>query len=508
MGLKDEKRDDMSFFYNNEENVSRYLNGFLHFTVGIFIIALFFGCMVFNDCKISVSSGIWTALASEFHSGLLYRPVISDIGYGGVRYFPLLILLQSWMMAVTKDVFYAGHLLTIIASALLILGVYSLGKNCRLPNKMSWILALSVLTGRPMWEAIFDIRADIMPVAFSVWSILFILKKGTTRQVTIYSLISGVLLGLAIVSKPTSVMYIAVIIVVGLLNKKLLQGFAIAMISVFTSGSILVAVNMFSAGRFIESFSCCALSGSHGLEIMKGFFSTMRLTLSHQQPASLFLFIVSITIMVTAFRKRYPKDLIYVATVIIVFMGTVVLMGSPGTDFNHLIDWYVFSILLIPIWLSHSNKYYPKLALLSLAILFLLGTASIFRITLSTYSDDLSKNRQDVIRRLLAEGVHDPIVSPDDIIDLKINQFPYVLDPTMYGVICRNNPSLSQKMVDGIKNEKFPAIVVYKIHAFKTERPEGPLGFRELHMLHQLPEFKAHYRVWFSNDDFVVYHPY
>src|SRR5690349_3712070 len=40
-------------------------------------------------------SGVWATLADDVAHGVVYRPLVSDLGYGGTRYFPLYFTLHG-----------------------------------------------------------------------------------------------------------------------------------------------------------------------------------------------------------------------------------------------------------------------------------------------------------------------------------------------------------------------------------------------------------------------------
>src|SRR4051812_43474390 len=60
-------------------------------------------------------SGVWTGLAVDFAGGELYRPLISDAGYGGTRFFPLHFVSHGVLIRAGLGPVAAGDLLTRIA---------------------------------------------------------------------------------------------------------------------------------------------------------------------------------------------------------------------------------------------------------------------------------------------------------------------------------------------------------------------------------------------------------
>src|SRR6185369_14478690 len=65
-------------------------------------------------------SGAWAALADDFVHGVLYRPVFSELGYGGTRYFPLHIVVHGGLAWLGLGLRPAGHLLSLASAVLLV----------------------------------------------------------------------------------------------------------------------------------------------------------------------------------------------------------------------------------------------------------------------------------------------------------------------------------------------------------------------------------------------------
>src|SRR4051812_41856919 len=58
-------------------------------------------------------SGAWATLADDAAHGVLYRPLVSELGYGGTRYFPLHPILHGALMHLGLAARSAGHLLSL-----------------------------------------------------------------------------------------------------------------------------------------------------------------------------------------------------------------------------------------------------------------------------------------------------------------------------------------------------------------------------------------------------------
>ena len=48
-----------------------------------------------SGAMLNFVSGTWLALGVDLRDGVLYRPLIGELGFGGTRYFPLWIIVHA-----------------------------------------------------------------------------------------------------------------------------------------------------------------------------------------------------------------------------------------------------------------------------------------------------------------------------------------------------------------------------------------------------------------------------
>jgi hypothetical protein len=117
---------------------------------------------------LDVASGVWTALAFDLANGVFYRPVVSDAGYGGTRYFPVFFTGHAALIKVIGDPFWAGYAMSAAAIVCIVVGVTMILRTVgRLPSPPRRDTC-SRLAGAP--RALFSIRPDVCDgIASSGW---------------------------------------------------------------------------------------------------------------------------------------------------------------------------------------------------------------------------------------------------------------------------------------------------------------------------------------------------
>src|SRR6267143_1581418 len=127
-------------------------------------------------------SGAWATLALDFARGEVYRPLISDGGYGGTRYFPLHFVLPGLLIKLGLSPLVAGHALSIAALIALLCGAYALLRCLRVPAAFAGPGAILLLANPPIQGALITIRGDVLACAFNVCGLAFALSDERARR--------------------------------------------------------------------------------------------------------------------------------------------------------------------------------------------------------------------------------------------------------------------------------------------------------------------------------------
>jgi hypothetical protein len=93
------------------------LPGWLLAAAAILVVALSAARVIVfgeNEAYLRTESGIWTALALDLREGTFYRPLVDAGGYGGTRYFPLHVVVQSAVIAGVGRPILAGQIVSVV----------------------------------------------------------------------------------------------------------------------------------------------------------------------------------------------------------------------------------------------------------------------------------------------------------------------------------------------------------------------------------------------------------
>ncbi|MBL6431870.1 MAG: hypothetical protein HPM95_15010 [Alphaproteobacteria bacterium] len=89
----------------------------------------------------SATSGVWMTLAIDYADGLLYRPILSEAGYGGTRYMPLFFMIHGVLIRLFGDPTLTGLVLMQASVVLMIAGMARLMLLHAVPPVLSWAIA-------------------------------------------------------------------------------------------------------------------------------------------------------------------------------------------------------------------------------------------------------------------------------------------------------------------------------------------------------------------------------
>src|SRR6266550_2955328 len=117
-------------------------------------------------------AGVWCGLAVDYAHGTLYRPLVSDLGYGGTRYFPLYFILHGELIKRGMDVLSAGYAVSAASMVLLIVGAFFLQRRFGVAWALAAAMALLVLCSVSSQIATITIRGDLLPAALSVLGVV------------------------------------------------------------------------------------------------------------------------------------------------------------------------------------------------------------------------------------------------------------------------------------------------------------------------------------------------
>ena len=406
-----------------------------------------------NEGAMDHTSSVWTAQALDAAQGSFYRPVNGPDGFGGTRYFPVQIVFQAALINCGLSPIASAYAAATISLALLMVGAAFLLRA----YEFSWSVALPIaalaLAAEPIQKVWLGPRGDILPVAFNLLGMALCIDKGALSNRNSRLAIAGLLFGCAVTTKVTAVFGLFGIVGAYALTKRWKHVLIISGAFLICAALILGAANWASEGRLLTIFFQTATQGmSIATAIFVGFHSLV-FYFNYGSAFGLALFMAAIATLVFTGKTswRHPLALALCSCLLI----TSVILASPGTYFNQLMDLFIISMLYFVVsWRSLNLQW---------AILFLAALGFIAGVRNGGWHVDRAKNFNraktfESILKVIGPG-DQPILAEDPIVPIKEGKRPYMLDPFMYRYLSLRDPSLNQRLLQDIENKHFRAVV-------------------------------------------------
>jgi len=478
---------------------------FLAALLGIIRAAIHVRAFWISDAGVDHTAGVIIAMAADLTHGVFYRPLFGPEGYGGTRYFPLYFVLHAVLLKLHVPVLLGAYLLSLVAVLLLIVGVFYLLVRIGAERWLAAACAGTLLASVPARWAVISPHADALACALNVWGLVVIVgPKRSTRR----TLLAAMLFALAWSAKFTTCFGLAAA-VLWLVNVGLRRR-ALQLAAGTTIGYSLVAAVMavFSHGRVVEIFRACAFGGMGWKRVIDGFPSMVRIAL-HNDLNIFLLFLFALTALMVELLEfpakclKYLPVLFFIATTI----ATVVIFGSPGTTWNHLLDIQVAAVVLLG-WLAAQPSQVQRQVgtyALAMATLIPAGVGAAAVLLKQPAGPALTSNGSRLHRVVGLVGKSDrPVLAENPIIPVLAGRSPYVLDPWMFLLLRKRSPGFGEPLLERLHNRAFGAIVL-------SMDPETDKGRDWYGTQHFGPGFaaalKENYRLLSVTDGQFVYIP-
>jgi hypothetical protein len=392
-------------------------------------------------------SGAWAALADDLAHGVLYRPLLSDYGYGGTRYFPMHFLLHGMFAALGLSLRAAGHLVALLSGCLIVFGS-GIGLGKRGENRVAvWSLAFLPLASRTAFMAVAGIRGDILPVALGVMGLALAPRSEDERDIP-----SAIFLSLALLAKPTLVWAPAAAVLARLIASGLRPALKLGiLVTVFTVGG-LVLVGWASHGELIRSFKACASGGGVSLKIWLENMHGIR-------PGDLAWIFGGAGLTLLRGRKGLADPMCTAGLVCIPV--TLVLYASKGIHVNHFIDSSATGALGVgAAFLDKSFR--ASLSRKVLIVCTFLGVAE------GIVLDGMLVKAGELQATVAAiPPGRDPVLSEQPWIPLLMGERAFCLDAFSLLITRKTIPAISADLMDRLDHCRFRAVAL-------LGRPELP----------------------------------
>lgn len=450
-----------------------------------------------NYSTLDGTSGVWIALANDFSKGIFYRPIYGESGYGGTRYFPLCFVLQGLVARLGIGIITSGFITSFLSVALLLGAMVHVLRKNGLGTKESLIASIFVFSSTAVLLALTTIRGDALPLAFSLWGMALIdEEKPKGAQLGWASL----LFSLAFAAKITAVTGLLAAVCALAACRKYRQAAGLLLLSGIGYATVLGAMYVGSGGRVFDIFRVCSSGGAALSDILKG-PKKLLVIMSYNDMGALVSFVLGLA---CAFRF-YFENLHRKWTLFFFFaLGmTIFIYGSPGTNYNQLIDLHVASILLCAsmYYLAKNGKREFHVA----TVISALFIVSLWIMSYLTYTSflPLRKEYREIVETIGRPGVR--LLSENPMIPILAGENPYIIDSFMLRLIRKGDPEVAKPLMQKLRDKQFDYILLY------SADPRDEKGRRRLEndIFGEgfLPELEARYRLWKVVGRQLIYAP-
>ena len=414
-------------------------------------------------------AGAWATLADDLRHGSLYRPLMSELGYGGTRYMPLHFVLHAGLMRLTGEPLWSGYILTLLSLLATCGAIWVWLRRLGAERWLATVAAALVLAAAPIQLALITIRGDLLAAALSLWGLALCpcapeesaaeSGEGNARVVW-----PALFFTLAFLTKITAVFGAAAAIgALWLSPGRRRAAWRLLLYTAIGFAVGLALTTWASHGRIWESMRACASGGHPSLRgIQHLIFRAFE-----NDPVGVFLIAVALAAAASLPRSQWRR----LPTLAFAFSGLVTLFISlsPGADWNHLIDVDLCALVVLvsvairgPVPSAWGTSLLSALALLAVVHTAAIGTVSNAR------SNQMAR-RESVaaIREMAASGV---VLVENVGMAIEAGQRPYLLDPFSLRLLRQRRPDIDRDFLGKMDSRFFRAIVLPRDPSKETER--------------------------------------
>jgi hypothetical protein len=489
-----------------------WLAGILSLAAGLSLMCWFWpGGLPYDS-----TSGVWTALADDVAHGVLYRPVLGPLGYGGTRYMPLFFTLHGLLIRAGVPAVGAGLLLTLASLGLLGVGTRMLMRRFGAAHVIAWPCLLLVPASIAFQLLTVSVKGDLLAAAFSVCGLIAaVIWSGKPAPLGGWLAAAG--FAAALLTKFTAGFALGAAVLWLIRQRRW------AMAGALVAGTLgLVAVGLtlvygLSAGHIVESFRVCATGGLNASYAWKfpGWFAAV----AGQDPFFLAIFIAAGAAAARRFMRSGPDlpGIYFTVTAV----GTVGLFASPGTDSNHLIDLLVASVVLLAVELTQGGlgrkvTWTAGVFALTVAATWLPGLPSVRHFFEARGRPTMAAVQE--IQRRLPPGGSKRLLAENPLLPIALGQRPEVLDCFSLRLLAARVPEVGAEFMSNLTARRYSAVVLINwsgadLHdlpaALSSHTSTGVNQFYgEVHFPPGFLEtLQANYRLSFTVPPFVVFEP-
>ena len=290
--------------------------------------------------RVDFVSGTWLALADYAAAGTLFPAAHENGYYGGTRYMPLPVLLDAGAAKIAGELLLSAKLVTYLVAVALSAIAFVVLRQVGCPTGLALSLVAAAVVTQTGLVGTLGLRNDGLAVALQLGAVALVLRGEARVSVAA----AGVLAALAIFAKVTAI-WAAAAIGMWLLwraRARLPPFLAAFGASVIALGVLFTAL---SEGRMVTQLAEFTFAGNGSVTSIPDGVQALVTQFSTQADAVWLLFPIAAVAVFVSFQTR-ALTLLQVALLIELAVLAVV-MGSRGTDHNHLLDLCFLTVLVV-----------------------------------------------------------------------------------------------------------------------------------------------------------------
>ena len=440
----------------------------------------------FRGAYLTWGSGVWLTLARDLSdNGVLFRDLVSDLGYGGTRYFPLFFVTIGFFLKLGFPADAAGWSAGLVALSLLGSGAYRVARASGAPPLTASVFAVAAASPYFALQVVFEIRADVMAAGLNLWGVGLLLpawRRSGAPGNRVWP--AAVLFALAFATKVTALTMPASMIVAALLTGRARIATRFAATLAVTMGAFLLIVESASGGRAFRVWAACMFAGSDSAGTLSALLSgdfLPGLLHSHLVIAVSVTGVLALLAALVVPTGGSEDDgvlspVVPAALWLGATLALVVTLSSPGTvASNQIIEWVAISGLVLAMVAGGRLSLRPIAGIAVSLLVFWMALQNVSRARemRSSATPDSVLQRERFVERvrmlpapILAESALWPILAGREVV---------VPDAFAARVVIHSHPEIEARLIEEIRRRKYGAIILEFDPASKEGR--GMYGF-------------------------------
>jgi hypothetical protein len=401
------------------------------------------------------SPGTWLCMAMDAADGVLYRPMHSDLGYGGTRYAPLFPVMIAAFVKAGAGAVEGGFAAGVVATAITLGGFFVLSRRLGTSAALAGAMAVFLLAATCTRTIVLGIKGDLLPVGLALCGLAAVVRASERAKPNAGLAAGAVCFALALAAKVTSIFGIGAAVIWLAFRGKFRQAVVLGIAWVIAVIAVVVLTQLASEGRAAGIFLACGSGGGSLARMLKG-PHLLAGDLLHQDRVLLVIWVLALlTIALTWAWKTLPAIFFLICTA-----GTVAIYGSPGTHLNHLVDMNAAAMLVISTAAWNSRTLRIPVMLITLLVMCF-AAAACWRQANEIRRNDERGQMEMAIADTQRFYVNGPILSEDPLLPMLDGKRPYMLDPFMFRAVRKRDPDFAGEFWANLDQKRFKAVILH-----------------------------------------------